>query len=181
MNNEKQYISLLKYEKGNLLLEEKDLAKYANMHKESVIAFPQMIEYLLSQKNLDSYQIIKTKTHKNGVVKDSFELKVTPEEYESIREIIFNFAYVCCSNVVEERETKYWAAKEWKLKHALEKSKDLWEEGEYHALIPTKFNEYSVRLSFQPIDFKHYQNSYQSFLTKSNDKPKVRKLIKEEK
>lgn len=176
--NQEEYKSLLTYEKGNLLLEGKNLAEYANMHPESINSFTKYIEILLLNRKYDDYQIIKTQTHDSGEYRTFFELRAKTNIYEQLKETIFNFAYTCCSNVVEEDSDKYWIYKEWTLKKCITKSEFLWAEGNFIAILPSRVKDYNIRLAYgKKVNEQERVESYQQFLSATKTKP-MTKILK---
>lgn len=176
-NNQEEYKSLLTYKKGTLLLEGKELTKYANMHPESINSFTKYIEILFLNRKYDDYQIIKTQTYDSGEYIASFELKVKENVYEQLKETIFNFAYTCCSNVVEEDYDKYWIYKDWTLKNCLTKNETLWAEGQFIAILPSRLKEYNIRLAYgKKVNEQERKESYQQFLCATKTKPMIKTL-----
>lgn len=178
-NKQEEYISLLTYDRGELLLEGKNLAEFANMHPDSVSTFTKLIKFALLSKYNDAYQVIKTQTYDLGSCYTSFELKVKPSIYEELRKNIFKFAYICCSNVVEEVSNNYWGARNCDINSALYQSERLSNCAQnFHAILPStsRYKKYSVKYSFVKANEEDIQEQYNQFLSSTLTKPKKKTL-----
>lgn len=176
--NQEEYLNLLTYKRGILLLEDKNLIEYANMCPTSINIFPQLIEYRLKNKNYTNYQIIKTETRNQETYNYHFELKVKPNTYNKIRRMIFEIAYICCSNQTRTNLNTNWCGRELSLSTSLSISEDLYQGGLLHAIFPSTFEGYNIKTTNIRINEEDFQEQYQQFLLAPRAKTNQKKLIK---
>lgn len=177
--NDSNYYSLLTYQDGELLLDGKDLAKYANMNNTSVHIFFDLLDQLLTDKHYADCQIIKTKYFTDKSYKYSQELIVKSNLYEELKKTIFNFAYLCCSNVANEKFFS-WKMLERSLQEVLKESEDVITERKIHAICPSSFDDcsYGLKLSDITVNEEELQEQYEYFLKKNPVQNKKKELIK---
>ena len=148
MTKKEDYLTLLTYDKKELLLDGLSLPEIANMHPKSIKDFTMYIEVLLLKENLNNYQVVKTKTYTTENYQANFELKVKEKEYDKIKELIFDFAFICCSNLVEEQKSDYWKTKDWNFRDTFNQSMKLFKKGEIHALYNNGHRDkYSIKIT----------------------------------
>lgn len=138
-------------DKSELLLDGYDLKKTANMYHFSASYFFDILPDVLHKYKKSSWEIVETKNTKSINVQTRHCVKecklITSEDnYEELKRVIFEFAYLGCSDMADSHFYQ-WTANGYSLSTVLNISKRLIENRKFHAIYPTALGGYKIRES----------------------------------
>lgn len=152
-------------DKSELLLDGYDLKKTANMYHLSVYCFFDILPDVLYKYEKSRWKIVETKNVESIDIHTSrssreCKLLTCEDNYEEIKQAIFEFAYLGCSDMADKHFYQ-WAADDFSLGPTLNISKRLIENKKFHAIYSSSRGGYNIKESSYtafdtPVD-KAYQ------------------------
>lgn len=160
MNN-KEFIELLKLERGALLLDGKNLEELANMSPRAKVSFTKLVSAYLkyhsdiikgNYKIVTEYEYIK---EKNKYI-ETESIKTVSENYEELKKLIFDLAYIKTSDTAEKTyNLRYLYKTDFNMIKNIFKKENI-EDEEYISTIYIPKIGWIKRPSYKNINIKDY-------------------------
>lgn len=161
-----------------------DLKELANMCPETIPAFLKIVETHTNKIEKTDWQVVITPESKTSTDNLCIELKVTEDKYEEYKKILFDLAYIKCSNIPAELYKENLLHQQGELhatnpEIAIVFSKPLFEKRLLHTIYYNSIiKDYTVIETNIPVDEEDYNKRYSKLSLPSEKKATAKQLIK---